>query len=194
MAGETLKWRENLYRFSPLNFNLHPTLMDVKVMAFPHYTLHSLYPSIFFWLRSKTRQLFHFSPQVLYARLGPQRQINQSKLGTMFIYRHINIVWSGGFFKAPFAMIVKMWLKIEKRLWFLIKYVILRQISLILKWFPLECSKNGISIHICLQSNKYSIEWMSEDSIFIINVEQYSLSSRWKRLPKSHFIVYFSYT
>ena len=49
-----------------------------------------------------------------------------------------------------------------KKFWFVIKYVILKQ-TLILNMF---------------------IEWMSEDSIFIVR-------SRWKRLPKTHLYCLF---
>ena len=35
------------------------------------------------------------------------------------------------------------------------------------------------------------IEWMSENSIFMVNVEQYLLRSRWKRLPKTKYCLFF---
>ena len=45
--------------------------------------------------------------------------------------------------------------------------------------------KRGI-IKYCFQSNKNFIEWMSEDSIIIMNVEQHLLRSRRKKnLPKT---------
>ena len=79
-----------------------------------------------------------------------------------------------------------------KKLWF-VKYIILKQTPLILKRFPLECSylKRGISI--CLLACKYIFHWMNE-WIFIMNVEQYLLSSRGKRLPETRlFWLFFMY-
>ena len=57
----------------------------------------------------------------------------------------------------------------------------LKKHHLSLKKNPLECSLNGVSIYICL-----FIEWMSEESIYIVNFEQYLLHSRQNILLKKH--------
>ena len=70
--------------------------------------------------------------------------------------------------------------------------VILKQISLILKRFPLECSYNGVSIHICLQANNISY-WLNEWR-FKIYHECWTLRFRRKRLPKTRiYCLFFMY-
>ena len=87
-------------------------------------------------------------------------------------------------------------LKVEKRHHrFVFKYVILKQTTYFknisfgmqLKW--------GINIrYICLQANNMFIGWMSEDSIFMVNVEQYFVHSRWKRLAKTCLYMYWVFS
>ena len=48
-----------------------------------------------------------------------------------------------------------------KTLWFVIKYVILKQTLLISKTFPSECCYQYISIFICLQGHRY-VHWVNE--------------------------------
>ena len=55
--------------------------------------------------------------------------------------------------------------------------------------------KWGINIYIfaCKKINMF-IEWMSEDSIFIVSLEHHLLRSRRNRLPKTHsFCLFFMY-
>ena len=91
-------------------------------------------------------------------------------------------------FKAALAKILseKYWVwKLKKNnLLYVIKCVILKQTQTILKTIPSECRK------ITGMCN----EWMSEYSIFIMNVEKHFLRSKRKRLQKHVYIVYFSCT
>ena len=84
--------------------------------------------------------------------------------------------------------------EVEKRLWFVIKYVNLKQTSLFFKYkkFPWNAAKSGYEyIFVCKQINMF-IEWNSEDSIFIVNVDlQHILHSRQKRLSKTCFYCLF---
>ena len=86
-------------------------------------------------------------------------------------------------------------LKFEKRSWFVIKYVILKQTPIIMKTFLWNAAKMGYQyIFACKQKNIF-VEWMSGDSIFMVNVEKYFLRSRWKRLPKTCLhCLFFMYT
>ena len=52
-------------------------------------------------------------------------------------------------------------LKVEERLWFVIKYITLKQTPLILKTFPSECILNRVSLSIWLKANKY-IHWVND--------------------------------
>ena len=61
-------------------------------------------------------------------------------------------------------------LDIEKRLWFVIKYINLKQTPLILKIFPSEGILNRASIPVACKQINIFIEWMNKDSIFIVNV------------------------
>ena len=72
----------------------------------------------------------------------------------------------------------------NKKDWFVIKIVILKQIPLIWKIFPLE---RGINTYLLVKQKKYFIEWMSEVSILIVNVEQ-------EKTPKTCLYCSFSWT
>ena len=66
--------------------------------------------------------------------------------------------------------------------------VILKQISLILKRFPLECSYNGVSLHICLQANKYFIltEWVKIQNLsWMLNI-----AFQKKKTPENTIILF----
>ena len=68
-------------------------------------------------------------------------------------------------------------MKVEKKLWFVIQYLILKQTPRILKVMQQKR-------FACKQMNLF-IEWMGKNSISMVNVEQYWLHSRWKRLTET---------
>ena len=68
-------------------------------------------------------------------------------------------------------------LKVDKRIWFAIEYVNLKHDTTYFKniYFRIQL-KQAINIYIYLQAYKiyyWVNEWMSEDSLFTVNVEQY---------------------
>ena len=73
--------------------------------------------------------------------------------------------WKRTLFEGTLAKILyfafKSGRKVEKRLWFVIKYITLKQILLILKTFPLERILHSVSIYICLQTKRY-VCWVNE--------------------------------
>ena len=77
-------------------------------------------------------------------------------------------------------------LKVEKSRWFVNNYVIFKQSPPIWR-FPRNANKRGINIY--LLASKYKCSW-SEDSIFIVNVQQYVLRTRANKTPEKTFIMF----
>ena len=69
-------------------------------------------------------------------------------------------------------------LKVEKRFWFVIEYVILNTHNLFLKHYLHNAAKTGYQyIFACKQINMFT-EWKNEDSIYMVCIEQYLFRSR----------------
>ena len=115
----------------------------------------------------------------------PQSQIFLANFDKhIFIYMISKKNWLKGALAKIFVK-KRLRLKVEERLWFVIKYIILKQTPLNLKTFPLKCILNQVSIYIYLQANIMFIEWMSENSSFIVICWTLIIGFQTKNTPKT---------
>ena len=116
-------------------------------------------------------------------------KVDQDGSTKIVLYQSRNSCAGARSFKAVLAtnIIKKIFrLKVEKSSWFVNNYVIFKQSPPIWR-FPRNANKRGINIY--LLASKYKCSW-GEDSIFIVNFQQYILRTRANKNPEKTFIMF----